>query len=138
MCLMSPGCPTDIVLQLGKACYPCRGGMFVFLFHSCLSFLPLLLFHILYYLVYLFPPFLSEMTQNDPEGLTVIKSQHNQSIKVTAHNYEYMSHNIPSDMCPTKSQISLPAYPCSLLRIFIVFMKKLRILGCPICSLFRF
>ena len=44
--LTSPGRPTDIGLQLGKACYPCkgRGGMFLFLlflhFHSCSSFFP--------------------------------------------------------------------------------------------------
>ena len=51
----------------------CRGGMFLFLlllyFHSC-SFFPVPLFHLFYYLFYLFSPFLSETTQNDPEGLT--------------------------------------------------------------------
>ena len=79
--LKSLGRPTDIGLQLGKACYPCtnvvgkgRGGMFLFLlflhFHSCSSFFPVPLFHLLYSLFYLFSPFLWETTQNDPQGLT--------------------------------------------------------------------
>ena len=79
--LTSLGRPTDIGLQLGKACYPCtnvvgkgRGGMFLFLlflhFHSCSSFFPVPLFHLLYSLFYLFSPFLWETTQNDPQGLT--------------------------------------------------------------------
>ena len=45
-----------------------RGGMFLFLlflpFHSCSSFFPVLLFHLFYYLFYLFSPILWEMTQN--------------------------------------------------------------------------
>ena len=71
--------PTDIGLQMGKACYPCSskgrggegGGYFYFLFlhcHSCFSFFPVPLFHLLYYLIYLFSPFLWETTQNDLQG----------------------------------------------------------------------
>ena len=73
MYLTSLGHPTDIGLQLGRACYP-WGGMFLFLlflhFYSCSSFIPVPLFYLLYYLLYLFAPFLLEMTQNDPQGLT--------------------------------------------------------------------
>ena len=51
-----------------------RGRMFLFLlflhFHSCSSFFPVPLFHLFYYLFYLFSPFLWEMAQNDPQGLT--------------------------------------------------------------------
>ena len=53
-----------------------RGGMCLFLpflhFHSCSSFFPVPLFH-LYYLFYLFSPFLWETTQNDPQGWCVVK-----------------------------------------------------------------
>ena len=53
---------------------PARGQMFLFLlflhFHSCSSFFPVPFFHLFYYLFYLFSPFLLEMTQNDPHGLT--------------------------------------------------------------------
>ena len=58
------------ILVVGKG----RGGMFLFLlflhFHSCSSFYPVPLFHLLYSLFYLFSPFLWETTQNDPQGLT--------------------------------------------------------------------
>ena len=58
------------ILVVGK----CRGGMFLFLLflhvHSCSSFFPVPLFHLLYSLFYLFSPFLWETTQNDPQGLT--------------------------------------------------------------------
>ena len=58
------------ILVVGKG----RGGMFLFLlflhFHSCSSFFPIPLFHLLYSLFYLFSPFLWETTQNDPQGLT--------------------------------------------------------------------
>ena len=58
------------ILIVGKG----RGGMFLFLlflhFHSCSSFFPVPLFHLLYSLFYLFSPFLWETTQNDPQGLT--------------------------------------------------------------------
>ena len=51
-----------------------RGECFLFLlslpFHSCSSFFPVLLFHLLYFLFCLFSPFLWETTQNDPQGLT--------------------------------------------------------------------
>ena len=54
------------ILVAGKG----RGGMFLFLlflhFHSCFSFFPVPLFHLL--LFYLFSPFLWEKTQNDPWG----------------------------------------------------------------------
>ena len=55
------------ILVAGKG----RGRMFIFPlflhFHSC--FFPVPLFHLLYYLFYLFSPFLWETTQNDPQGL---------------------------------------------------------------------
>ena len=58
------------ILVAGKG----GGGMFLFLlflyFHSCSSFFPVPLFHLFYYLFYLFSSFLWEMTQNDPQGLT--------------------------------------------------------------------
>ena len=58
------------ILVVGKS----RGGMFLFLlflhFHSCSSFFPVPLFHLLYSLFYLFSPFLWETTQNDSQGLT--------------------------------------------------------------------
>ena len=58
------------ILVVGKG----RGGIFLFLlflhFHSCSSFFPVPLFHLLYSLFYLFSPFLWETTQNDPQGLT--------------------------------------------------------------------
>ena len=58
------------ILVVGKG----KGGMFLFLlflhFHSCSSFFPVPLFHLLYSLFYLFSPFLWETTQNDPQGLT--------------------------------------------------------------------
>ena len=58
------------ILVVGKG----RGGMFLFLlflhFHSCSSFFPVPLFHLLYSLFCLFSPFLWEATQNDPQGLT--------------------------------------------------------------------
>ena len=57
------------ILVAGKG----RGGMFLFLlflhFHSCSSFFPVPFCHLLYYLIYLFSPFLWETTQNDPQGL---------------------------------------------------------------------
>ena len=59
------------ILVAGKG----RGGMFLFLlflhFHSCSYFFPNRLFHLLYYLFYLFSPFLWETTQNDPQGFDV-------------------------------------------------------------------
>ena len=62
------------ILVVGKG----RGGMFLFLlflhFHSCSSFFPVPLFHLLYSLFYLFSPFLWETTQNDPQGLTCRKT----------------------------------------------------------------
>ena len=58
------------ILVAGKG----RGGMFLFLlflhFHSCSSFFPVPLFHLFDYLFYHSSPFLWEMTQNDPQGLT--------------------------------------------------------------------
>ena len=53
------------ILLAGKG----RGRMFLFRlfhhFHSCSSFFPVPLFHLFYYLLYLFSPFLWETTQND-------------------------------------------------------------------------
>ena len=58
------------ILVAGKG----RGEMFLFLlflhFHSCSSFSPVPLFHLLYYLFCPFSPFLWETTPNDPQGLT--------------------------------------------------------------------
>ena len=58
------------ILVAGKG----RRGIFLFLlflhFHSCSSFFPVPLFHLHYYLFYLFSPFLWETKQNDPQGLT--------------------------------------------------------------------
>ena len=58
------------ILIAGKG----SGGMFLFLlflhFHSCSSFFPVPLFHLLYYLFSLSSIFLWETTQNDPQGLT--------------------------------------------------------------------
>ena len=54
------------ILVTGKG----REGMFLFLlflhFHSCSAFFPVPLFHLFYYLFFLFSPFLWETTQNDP------------------------------------------------------------------------
>ena len=71
MHLASPGRPTDIGIQLGKACYLCSRYVFIsvssfsfiFLFLSCSSLSSPLLS-----LLSLFSLSL-EMTQNDPEGL---------------------------------------------------------------------
>ena len=40
------------------------------LIHSFSSFSPVPIFHLFYYLFYLSSPFLWDMTQNDPHGLT--------------------------------------------------------------------
>ena len=57
------------ILVAGKG----RGGMFLFLlflhFHSCSSLFPVPVLYLVYFLFYLFSPFLWEMTQNDPQGL---------------------------------------------------------------------
>ena len=59
------------ILVAGKS----RGGMFLFLlflhFHSSSSFFPVPLFHLFYYLFYLFSPFLWETTQNDATRVDV-------------------------------------------------------------------
>ena len=69
------------ILVAGKG----REVMFLFLlflhFHSCFSFFPVPPFHLFCYLFCLFSPFLWETTQNDPQGLSVVKPQLNQSIK---------------------------------------------------------
>ena len=58
------------ILVAGKG----RGESFHFFlvphFHSCSSFFSVPLFHLLYYLFYLFSPFRWETAQNDPQGLT--------------------------------------------------------------------
>ena len=67
------------ILVAGKG----RGGMFLFLlflhYHSCSSSFPVPLFHLLYYLFYIFSPFLWETTQMTHKGWRVVKPQHNQS-----------------------------------------------------------
>ena len=83
VCLASPGRPTDIGLQMGKASILAAGkgigGMFLFPlflhFHSFTSFSPVPLFHLLYYLFYLSSPFLWDTTQNDPQELTCQKKK---------------------------------------------------------------
>ena len=63
------------ILVAGKG----RGGMFLFLrFHSCSSFFPVPLLHLLYYLFCLFSPFLWEMTKMAHKGRRVVKFHHNQ------------------------------------------------------------
>ena len=68
--ILAYGWASPAILVVGKG----RGGIFLFLlflhFHSCSSFFPVPLFHLLYSLFYLFSPFLWETTQNDPQGLT--------------------------------------------------------------------
>ena len=73
--LMSLGRPTDIGLQLGKACYSYRGECFYFF--CFIPFIPVPLSSLslpfissTIYLFYLFSPFLWETKQNDPQGLT--------------------------------------------------------------------
>ena len=71
--LSSRGRPTDIGLKLGNVAGKGRGEMFLFPlflhFDSCSSFfpVPVPVFHLLYYLFYLFSPFLWETTHNDPQ-----------------------------------------------------------------------
>ena len=63
--ILAYSCSRPAILIAGKG----RGGMFLFLlflhFHS--SFFPVRLFHLLYYLFYLFSPFLWETTKNDQQ-----------------------------------------------------------------------
>ena len=62
------------ILVAGKG----RGGMFSFHlflhFHSCSSFFLVPLFHLFYFLFYLFSPFLWETTQKDPQVLMCRKT----------------------------------------------------------------
>ena len=66
------------ILVAGKG----RGRMFLFLlflhFHSCSSFFPLLLFHLLYCLFYLFSPFSGRRHKITHKGWRVVKPQQNQ------------------------------------------------------------
>ena len=70
------------ILVAGKGRGGGVGGMFLFLlffyFHSCSSFFPVPLFHVLYCLFSLFSPFFWETTQNDPQGFMCCKPLHNQ------------------------------------------------------------
>ena len=79
------------ILVAGKG----RGEMFLFHlfihFHSCSSFFPVPLFHLFYFLFYLFSPFLWETTQNDPQGLTCRKTPNNQS---TAKQMIHMKYKV--------------------------------------------
>ena len=63
--------PAILVAAKGKGA---GGGIFLFRlflhFHSFFSFFPVPLFHLHYYLFYFFSSFLSETTQNNPQGLT--------------------------------------------------------------------
>ena len=58
------------------------GEMFLFLqilhFHSCSSFFPVPLFHLLYYLTISFLPFSGRWHKMTHKGLCVLKPQHNQ------------------------------------------------------------
>ena len=68
-----------VILQAGKGRSKCfYFCFFPFIPFACSSFFPVPLFHLLYCL---FSPFLWETTQNDPQGLTCSKTQHNQSVK---------------------------------------------------------
>ena len=64
--ILTYSCARPAILLAGKG----RRGMFIFLlflhFHSCSSFFPFPLFHLLHCL---FSPFLREMTKNDLKGL---------------------------------------------------------------------
>ena len=74
------------ILVAGKG----RGGMFLFLlflhYHSYSSFFPVPLFHLLYYLFYIFSPFLWETTQNDPQGLTSLNPNTIKNYFQTGHH----------------------------------------------------
>ena len=75
------------VLVAGKG----RGGKFLFLlflhFHSCSSFFSVPLFHLLFYL---FSPFLWEMTQNDPQGLTCHSCRNKKNIDIFVLKNEHL------------------------------------------------
>ena len=70
MYLTSQGRPTDIGLQWARPAILVasngRGGRFLLLFlhfHSCSSFFPIPFFHLFYYLLYIFSPFLWKTTK---------------------------------------------------------------------------
>ena len=84
------------ILVAGKG----TGGMFIFLlflhFHSCSSFFPVPLFHLFYYLFYVFSPFLWETTQIDPtrvnvRALEILKSESVQPMKMTSSMSVYIT-----------------------------------------------
>ena len=82
------------ILVVGKG----RGGMFLFLlflhFHSCSSFFPVPLFHLLYSLSSIsFLPFSGRRHKMTLKGWRVVKPQHNQSIMEKWENYQV---DIPS------------------------------------------
>ena len=70
------------ILVAGKG----RGGMFLFLlflhFHSCSSFFPVPLFHLLCYPSYLFLPFSGRWHKMSHKGWRVVKPQHNQNLSL--------------------------------------------------------
>ena len=68
------------IFVAGKGWWECFFFFCFFPFcHSCSSFFPVLLFHLLYYFFYLFSPFLWETTQNDQHVVkpTSINHDHN-------------------------------------------------------------
>ena len=97
MCLASPGVQLILAYSLARPAVLAAGkgrggwgvggggdvGVFLFLlflhFHLFSFFSPVPLFHLLYYLFYLFSPFLRETTQNDQQGL-MCRSTPTQSI----------------------------------------------------------
>ena len=82
------------ILVVGKG----RGGMFLFLlflhFHSCSSFFPVPLFHLLYSLSSIsFLPFSGRRHKMTLKGWRVVKPQHNQkSIKIKIDEFGKESH----------------------------------------------
>ena len=79
------------ILVVGKG----RGGMFLFLlflhFHSCSSFFPVPLFHLLYSLSSIsFLPFSGRRHKMTLKGWCVVKPQHNQSI-ITSECLRYFT-----------------------------------------------
>ena len=96
--LKSPGCPTEIGLQLDKACYPCsnvllRGNVLFFCFFTFipvpLSYLSLSFISTISSISFL--PFSGRPHKMTHKGWCVIKLQLNQSMK-KALQYIYISH----------------------------------------------
>ena len=93
--LMSPGRPTDIGLQLGKACYPfsryeSRGGCFYYFF-CFFTFIPVPLSSLTLSFISTisFLPFSRRRHKMTHKGWRVIKPQHNQSIRLSRHTADW-------------------------------------------------